>query len=565
MSMTLPVEVHRGAAKNGFSVPVLLLCWLLAGLSLGFKVGYPTVQRTQEARVLETARQMRGSGWRGWLVPKINGNLRLQKPPLAYWMAAVSYDIAGVSSTSGRLPTVLCGWLALAVTFGISRRLFGSRAAFLGSACLLCSFLFFRHDRLAETDAPSALFVTIAIGAWLKALDADLAPSEASSNRGAQLGWFHLGALATSLAVLFKGGPGAFPPIFLLAMVLLRRQWRAIWRFVISGAPIVLIVLSFSWFAYALHSTRSGQINGEVDTLLSGQDHFAPFWHYTPELIKATLPWTLVALAAVILAVEPLFSKEGGSFSVRWRQWALLPQAAVVVWALSIFVPLCAIGNKQFHYLLPLMPPVMILVGWLLDLATSEASKALPKWIGAVIDGTLFGTILVVPGVLVATHKVLGQDRPIDYALAAGILVAVILVVGVYMSRGRFAAVLTYLLCCAVIFPVTIGMWMPDLEPDDSRLIARQIAADYGAGPYVFFGPNYSLPLCFNLRSAIPSIKKEAELEELTRKDPNLVIIAQSKSKYPAPALPPEFVPETRVITQSQSFQIYRLRRGAIH
>lgn len=562
--MTLPVEVHRGAAKNGLPVSVLLLCWLLAGFSLAFRVGYPTVQRTQEARVLETARQMRDSGWRGWLVPKINGNLRLQKPPLAYWMAAVSYDIAGVSSTSGRIPTVLCGWLALAVTFGISKRLFGSRAAFLASGCLLCSFLFFRHDRLAETDAPAALFVTIAIGAWIKALDADLESPEAGSSRATQFSWFHLGALATSLAVLFKGGPGAFPPIFLLAMVLLRRQWRAIWRFAISGAPIVLILLSLSWFAYALHATRSGQINGEVDTLLSGQDHFAPFWHYTPELIKATLPWTLVALAAVIVTVQPLFSKEGGSFPVRWRQWALLPQAAVVVWGLSILVPLCAIGNKQFHYLLPLMPPVMILVGWLLDLATSEAANSLPKWIGAVIDGTLFGTVVAVPGVLVATHKVLGQDRPIDYALAVGILVAVLMVAGVYMARGRFAAVLTYLLCCAVIFPAAIGIWMPDLEPDDSRLIARQIAADYGAGPYVFFGPNYSLPLCFNLRSAIPSIKKEPELEDLARKNPDLVIIAQSKSKYPAPQLPPEFVPETRVITQSQSFQIYRLRPSAI-
>jgi len=132
------------------------------------------------------------------------------------------------------------------------------------------------------------------------------------------------------------------------------------------------------------------------------------------------------------------------------------------------------------------------------------------------------------------------------------------------MARGRFAAVVVYLACCAVIFPAAIGMWMPDLEPDDSRLIARQIAADYGAGPYVFFGPNYSLPLCFNLQSAIPSIKKEPELEELARKNPDLVIIAQSKSKYPAPALPPEFVPETRVITQSQSFQLYRLRRSAI-
>jgi len=42
----------------------------------------------------------------------------------------------------------------------------------------------------------------------------------------------------------------------------------------------------------------------------------------------------------VIVAVQPLFAKDGESFSVRWRQWALLPQAAVVMWAWSLLVPL---------------------------------------------------------------------------------------------------------------------------------------------------------------------------------------------------------------------------------
>src|SRR4029077_13752361 len=77
-----------------FQTRWLVILWILSGLALGLCVGRPPVQRTQEARVLETARQMRGTGWRGWIVPRINGTLRLQKPPLAYWMSALTYDLA---------------------------------------------------------------------------------------------------------------------------------------------------------------------------------------------------------------------------------------------------------------------------------------------------------------------------------------------------------------------------------------------------------------------------------------------------------------------------------------
>src|SRR4051794_9902310 len=67
-------------------------------------IGLNPVNRTQEARVLETAREMLGSGWHGWIVPHVNGIVRIQKPPLTYWLAAGSFKIFGVSTWAGRLP-----------------------------------------------------------------------------------------------------------------------------------------------------------------------------------------------------------------------------------------------------------------------------------------------------------------------------------------------------------------------------------------------------------------------------------------------------------------------------
>src|SRR4051812_13862697 len=84
---------------------VQIVFWILCLPVLLVGIGTPPVSRTQEARVLETARQMLDRPAHDWLIPKINGELRLQKPPLTYWLSAVAYKLAGrVDEGIGRVP-----------------------------------------------------------------------------------------------------------------------------------------------------------------------------------------------------------------------------------------------------------------------------------------------------------------------------------------------------------------------------------------------------------------------------------------------------------------------------
>src|SRR5690242_12387677 len=90
---------------------ILLVAWVLAGCLLVCTLQFPSVDRTQEARVLETAREMMNqTALRGWMIPVLNGKPRLEKPPLAYWLAAGSFRIFGVSGAAGRLPFALLAW-----------------------------------------------------------------------------------------------------------------------------------------------------------------------------------------------------------------------------------------------------------------------------------------------------------------------------------------------------------------------------------------------------------------------------------------------------------------------
>src|SRR4051812_5149855 len=272
--MSAPAVVHkpdaraalpgRGAAPRGHARRLLLAGWAGSLVVLLTFIGRPPVQRTQEARVLETAREMLGQPWRAWLIPQLNGDLRLRKPPLTYWLAAAAYHVGGVNETAGRLPTAVIGWLTLAVTFLAAERLFGARVAFFAAATLLGSYLFFRHNRLAETDAPATLFVTLAVYAILRAADQGerLTPSPDIPGGGGGEGdcrlpssdcrldehphpsplpayregepemgavrpsavWLHVAAAAAGMALLSKGGPGLFPLLFLFGFAAVARR-----------------------------------------------------------------------------------------------------------------------------------------------------------------------------------------------------------------------------------------------------------------------------------------------------------------------------------------------------
>ena len=83
-----------------------LVAVALAALTCLWRLDALPVRRTQEVRVVETAREMLASG--DWLLPRLNGELRLQKPPLAYWLTAASYRASGrVDEFTARLPAAL--------------------------------------------------------------------------------------------------------------------------------------------------------------------------------------------------------------------------------------------------------------------------------------------------------------------------------------------------------------------------------------------------------------------------------------------------------------------------
>src|SRR5437763_14286796 len=146
-----------------------------------------------EGRYAEIPREMLQRG--EWVVPYLQGEPYLDKPPLLYWLVAVSYRLLGVSAASARLVPALALHGCVLTLYLLGRRSLGERAAFRGALLLGLAPGFLSMGRLLLLDGLLTFWATLALFSAFEAL------------RGQRLhwGWWLLSAAACGLGVLTKG------------------------------------------------------------------------------------------------------------------------------------------------------------------------------------------------------------------------------------------------------------------------------------------------------------------------------------------------------------------------
>src|SRR5947209_7540736 len=87
-----------------------------------------------ESRYAQIPREMLARG--EWVVPFLQGEPYLDKPPLFYWLVMGSYRVFGVSAGAARLVPALALHLCMLFVYLLGRRHVGQRAAFRGALVL---------------------------------------------------------------------------------------------------------------------------------------------------------------------------------------------------------------------------------------------------------------------------------------------------------------------------------------------------------------------------------------------------------------------------------------------
>jgi 4-amino-4-deoxy-L-arabinose transferase-like glycosyltransferase len=326
-----PAEVSK---SRDWSLVLLLLA---AGLVIFFyRLGVPGLMDPDEGRYAEIAREF--FVLRDWSIPHLNLLPYLEKPPLVYWLTALSFKVFGVTELAARLPSAVSALGGVFLAFGLGRALWGPGPGMLGALVLASAAGYVALGRILTLDMTFALCLNLGIGLGYLAL-----------SRGQNRLWLWA-YLALALAVLTKG------PVALVLAALVWVIWVLVNRQ--SGRPLIhirgwvlLAVITLPWFFFV--QWRYPQFfhffiyEQHLGRFLTPAIHPEPLWYYGPVLLGLLLPWTWL-LPWTLAAGDP------------WRD---PDQRFLVIWAAVIVVFFSLSRGKLAPYILPALLPLALLIG----------------------------------------------------------------------------------------------------------------------------------------------------------------------------------------------------------
>jgi 4-amino-4-deoxy-L-arabinose transferase-like glycosyltransferase len=334
---------------------LLLALLLLSGLLFFLGLGDMGLTDRDEGRNAEAGREMFESGDR--LTPTFNGELRVAKPVLLYWLMEQSYRLFGSNEFAARFPSALfgVGLILMHYLFLVHQR--DRTVALFGGLMLLLNLEILGLGRMALTDSVLIFFTTASLyGFWL-----------GLHGTGGARRWVWMFYVGMALATLTKGPVGfAVPLVAAILYLTWTRRWRDYWQ---KGVPLagtlLFVLLAAPWYAamFLVHGDAyaTGAKAHTIGRFFSPMEgHQGTIFFYLPVLLLAFFPWS--ALLPV-----PLYRT--------LKEWYLIRRARTrpdpagtseldlfaSLWLVGTFIFFTASATRLPHYIGPLFPAAALL------------------------------------------------------------------------------------------------------------------------------------------------------------------------------------------------------------
>lgn len=297
-----------------------------------------------------------------YLLPTLNFEPYFQKPPLLFWLIDLTWNIFGVSRAAALLIIYVASSAVLFLTTQLARALFSDNARLIEATpwIVLGSLAFALYSTLILFDM---LLTALVLAAFLSLL------------RYARTGRWRFAVAAglfIGLGLLAKG------PVVIVHVgcpALLYGIWRdpqrdLPWRSFFKGVGVALLVatvLPLIWLVplvqrvgwQFVHDLVWNQAAGRVTGTISGA-HSRPVYFYLLLLPLLLLPW---GLSRNFWQSRPWAAWYGPSVNEGDRRSIRL----LTLWFLLVFAIFSAIAGKQPHYLVPAVPPLLLVIGYFLS------------------------------------------------------------------------------------------------------------------------------------------------------------------------------------------------------
>lgn len=504
-----------------------LVLAVLLGVGLLVRLDAPEIG-LMEARNFVAAREIHAGG--SWLLPTMNGELRLAKPPLPTWLVAAVMHLSGSTTDLGllRLPSALGAALLVLFFWALARRLTPpheqGRTAWLAAVVLASSLLLLTVGRDGNGwDVYCYCFMTGALAAAVRGLQ--------SAGR-VSWGWFAAAGMLIGLSILSKGPVAPYGMLlpFLIAYALrgdraaLRRHWAGLLLMAAVGLGV-----GVAWPLQVLsqHLHAATEVAATESTAWANR-HVQPIWFY----ISFPAFMGLWALAAVAALVWPYAAP-------RVRPYA--PYALLLAWVAATLVLLSLVPEKKERYLLPVLPPLALLTAGLLRHWLTERRLApADTWLLRVWAGLVVAALLLLPLALRLAGLASFAPHTPRYLLTSGLALAGAGVVCWLWRRGTLplaavvASLSVVLLASGLLMPA-YPEWQRRRDDPGLRPLAQIVRERAGLrhGPVYSIG-EMQIKWIWAAGRVVPQLKPDADTLALRRLP--ILVYSGHRGSIPFPA-----------------------------
>ena len=285
-----------------------------------------------EINFAEAAREMVLTG--NYSVVQIDYKVFFEKPPLFFWMQALSMHLFGINEFAARFPNAVVGVLSLLLIFNIGKRYYDTKFGLIWVLSYAGSILPFFYFKSGIIDPWFNFFIFLGVYYATRYLD------ETEGRNKWNLVW---SGMAIGLGILTKG-PVALLLILLTLGVYFLIKWfkgfPSILDFTIFFS--VMLLAGGSWFI--VEYLRGNEavvfefIQVQIDLLSKNvADHEQPWYYHSVVLFIGVFP-------AAILAIKSF----GNNISDDTKQKHLTLMMKILFWV--VLIVFSSVKTKIVHY-----------------------------------------------------------------------------------------------------------------------------------------------------------------------------------------------------------------------
>jgi 4-amino-4-deoxy-L-arabinose transferase-like glycosyltransferase len=317
-----------------------------------------------------------------WINLTIGGDAYDQKPPLLFWIAALVFQLSGISVVTYKATILLISLIGIYSTFKLGELLYDRRtgilAAFFWATCL--GYVHYHNDIHTDT----LLVVPVISAIWQYA-------AFFKYHKNYQ---FYLGTVFTGLGMLTKG------PVAMVIIgsavglhLLLTRNFKAIfnYRWLIAFPIVMLLILPALWGLYTqfgldgikfyFWTNNFGRINGTY------AGHNTDPFFYIHTTLYMIAPWAAFSFTAIFMQIREKVQRN-------WK-FTDTDEFYILGGILTYLIINSVARAKNPHYELVILPLISILAArWAFLIFEKRDYIKLRKALGSVHLGT--GIILFI-------------------------------------------------------------------------------------------------------------------------------------------------------------------------